>query len=81
MKGVWFLTTGLNIGASKVIGQSVSRYALLSDKPPKHTLIGLTSWACVSERTRQLLKRQVYIYIYINKININRRMSYLKIKN
>ena len=56
---MWLLTTGLNSGVSKVIGQSVERRTLLGEKSAHHTIIGLTSWGCLSDRTRQVLKRQV----------------------
>lgn len=57
--GVWLLTTGLNKGVSKLIGQSVHRYRLLNEKSSKPTLIGLTSWGTVTEHTRNVLKYQV----------------------
>ena len=58
---MWLLTTGLNSGVSKVIGQSVERRILLSEKNANYTVIGLTSWGCLSNRTRQALRQQVYI--------------------
>ncbi len=61
-KGVWFLTAGLNSGVSKVIGQSIWRYSLLSEKPTNHTIIGLTSWGCLSDKTHDVLRRQVGIF-------------------
>jgi len=54
------LSTGLNSGVSKVIGQSVERHALLNGKKANYTLIGLTSWGCLSDRTRQVFRKQVY---------------------
>ena len=60
-EGVWLLTTGLNSGVSKLIGQSVERYALLNEKSSNYTVIGLSSWGCLSDRTRYVLKRQVGI--------------------
>jgi hypothetical protein len=57
--GVWVLTTGLNQGVSKLIGQSVHRFTLLNKKSSKPTIIGLTSWGTVTERTRDVLKWQV----------------------
>ncbi|CAF1223885.1 unnamed protein product [Adineta ricciae] len=60
-EGVWLLTTGLNSGVSKVIGQSVERYALLNEKASNYTVIGLSSWGCLSDRTRYVLKKQTQL--------------------
>src|ERR1700722_11572871 len=57
--GVWVLTTGLNSGVSKLIGQSIDRYTLLNEKSLKPTVIGLTRWGTLTERTREVLKWQV----------------------
>ncbi|CAF3985665.1 unnamed protein product [Rotaria sp. Silwood1] len=57
-KGVWLLTTGLNEGVSKLIGQSVRRYRLLNKKSSNPTIIGLTSWGTVTEHTRKVLTWQ-----------------------
>ncbi len=58
---MWLLSTGLNSGVSQVIGQSVERHTLLTEEKANYTLIGLTSWGCLSERTREVFRRQVYI--------------------
>ena len=60
------MSTGLNSGVSKVIGESVWRHKLLTEKPTSYTIIGLTSWGCLSDETHEVLRRQVNIY---NKIN------------
>ncbi|CAF4073582.1 unnamed protein product [Rotaria sordida] len=57
-KGVWLLTTGLNEGVSKLIGQSVRRYRLLNKKSSNPTIIGLTSWGTVTKHTRKVLTWQ-----------------------
>lgn len=69
-EGVWLLSTGLNSGVSKVIGQSVWRHKLLTEKSLNCTVIGLTSWSCLSEETRDALRRQVNIYNKISYIII-----------
>ena len=56
--GVWILTTGLNSGVSKLIGQAAYRKKLLDEKSPKPTVIGLTSWNTVTENTREVLKQR-----------------------
>ncbi|UJR07956.1 hypothetical protein I4U23_012235 [Adineta vaga] len=66
-EGVWILTAGLNSGISKVIGQSVERYALLNEKPSTHTVIGLSSWGCLSDRTRHVLRKQAQADLAENK--------------
>ncbi len=55
------MSTGLNSGVSKVIGRSVERDSLLSEKKVNYTIIGLSSWGCLSDRTREVLKQQVNI--------------------
>ncbi|CAF0986831.1 unnamed protein product [Adineta steineri] len=74
-EGVWLLSTGLNSGVSKKIGQAVWRYALLNNKQPNHTLIGLATWGCLSERTRQVFRQQAKIDQIMNK---RRRISVAK---
>ncbi|CAF1058024.1 unnamed protein product [Rotaria sordida] len=57
-KSVWLLTTGLNQGVSKLIGQSVHRFTLLNKNLSKPTIIGLTSWGTLTEHTQKVLKYQ-----------------------
>lgn len=45
-----------------MIGQSVWRYKLLTGKSINDTIIGLSSWGCLSEKTHEVLRRQVKIY-------------------
>ncbi|CAF0801672.1 unnamed protein product, partial [Didymodactylos carnosus] len=54
----WILTTGLNNGVSKLVGEGISRYRLLAKHPKRVTAIGLSLWGCLSEDTRELLKHQ-----------------------
>ncbi len=55
------MSTGLNSGVSKVIGRSVKRDSLLSEKKVNYTIIGLSSWGCLSDRTRTIFRQQVNI--------------------
>ncbi|CAF1099065.1 unnamed protein product [Rotaria sordida] len=57
-KNVWLLTTGLNQGVSKLIGQSVHRFTLLNKNLSKPTIIGMTSWGTLTEHTQKVLKYQ-----------------------
>jgi hypothetical protein len=59
------LTTGLSTGVSNVVGRSLYRHVLLNRKASKPTVIGLTSWGAVTERTRDLLKKKVKAYLSI----------------
>ena len=56
---VWVLTTGLNAGVSKLIGQGIDRHILLHENVSKPTVIGITSWGTITEYTRSSLKAEV----------------------
>ncbi|CAF1493524.1 unnamed protein product [Adineta ricciae] len=61
---VWLLTTGLNSGVSKLIGQYVHRYRLLNKSSIVPTLIGMTGWGTVSKNTREVLAKAAYKLCY-----------------
>ncbi|CAF0830978.1 unnamed protein product [Rotaria sordida] len=63
-KSVWLLTTGLNQGASKLIGQSVHRFTLLNKNLSEPTIIGMTSWGTLTEHTQKVLKYQTSEHVY-----------------
>jgi len=50
------LTTGINNGVSKLVGEDISHYRLLREYPDKVKCIGLTMWGTVDENTRLELK-------------------------
>ncbi|CAF0977303.1 unnamed protein product [Adineta steineri] len=52
----WILTTGINNGVSKLIGEGISHYRLLKASPDKIICIGLTKWGTINESTRFELK-------------------------
>jgi len=56
---VWVLTTGLNAGVSKLIGQGIDRHILLNENASKPTVIGMTSWGSITDHTRSLLETEV----------------------
>ena len=56
---VWVLTTGLNAGVSKLIGQGVHRHTLLNESASNLIVVGITSWGTITDYTRSLLKTQV----------------------
>ncbi len=56
---VWILTTGLNSGVSKVIGQGVHRSTLLDEKKWKPVVIGMNRWGTIDLQTREQLKKPV----------------------
>lgn len=55
------LTTGLNSGVSKLIGQGVHRQKLLGDHKWTPVVIGMNRWGIIAERTRHILQKQVLI--------------------
>ncbi|CAF0984122.1 unnamed protein product [Adineta steineri] len=58
----WILTTGINNGASKLIGEGISHYRLLKSNPNKTVCIGLTKWGTINESTRFELKHTTKDY-------------------
>ncbi|CAF1197338.1 unnamed protein product [Adineta steineri] len=52
----WILTTGINNGVSKLIGEGISHYRLLKANPNKIVCIGLTKWGTINGSTRFELK-------------------------
>ncbi len=53
----WILTTGINNGVSKLVGEGVAHFRLLKEDSTKMKCIGLTMWGTVNESTRFELKR------------------------
>ncbi|CAF1516871.1 unnamed protein product, partial [Didymodactylos carnosus] len=51
------VTTGLNSGVAKLVGDGISQYRLLSKYPKNITAIGLTQWGSLTDETRNRLKR------------------------
>ncbi|CAF1034271.1 unnamed protein product [Adineta steineri] len=56
MSNAWILTTGINNGVSKLVGEGISHYRLLKADPNKIVCIGLTKWGTINGRTRFDLK-------------------------
>ncbi|CAF1400746.1 unnamed protein product, partial [Didymodactylos carnosus] len=54
----WILSTGLNSGVSKLVGDGISQYRLLAKYPKDVIAIGLTQWGSLTKDTRNLLKQQ-----------------------
>ncbi|CAF3904829.1 unnamed protein product [Rotaria sordida] len=54
----WILTTGINNGVSKLVGEGISHYSLLREYPNKVKCIGMTMWGTINENTRLELKSQ-----------------------
>ncbi|CAF4188401.1 unnamed protein product, partial [Adineta steineri] len=52
----WILTTGINNGVTKLIGEGISHYRLLKANSNKIICIGLTKWGTINESTRFELK-------------------------
>ncbi|CAF3888305.1 unnamed protein product [Adineta steineri] len=52
----WILTTGINNGVSKLVGEGISHYRLLKANPNKIICVGLTKWGTINESTRFELK-------------------------
>jgi hypothetical protein len=53
----WIVTAGINNGVSKLVGEGISQYRLLTQYPKEVICIGLTMWGSVGERTRSELRQ------------------------
>ncbi|CAM4805119.1 unnamed protein product [Rotaria magnacalcarata] len=56
MANAWILTTGIDNGISKLVGEGISHYSLLREYPNKVKCIGMTMWGTINENTRLRLK-------------------------
>lgn len=56
---MWVLTTGLNAGVPKLIGEAINRHRLLNENTSKPTVIGITNWNLIHKDTRSWLEYQV----------------------
>jgi len=53
--GTWIITSGLNNGAARLIGESINRRRALTDANENITLLGISWWGNVTKRTRRLV--------------------------
>ncbi|CAF1576260.1 unnamed protein product [Didymodactylos carnosus] len=53
----WILTTGLNSGVAKLVGDGIAQSRLLSKQQKEVIAIGLTQWGSLTEKTRSLFKQ------------------------
>jgi hypothetical protein len=58
----WILTTGVNTGVTKLVGEGVAHFRLLKEDSTKMKCIGLTMWGTVNESTRLELKHATNVY-------------------
>ncbi|CAF0951970.1 unnamed protein product [Rotaria sp. Silwood1] len=58
MANAWILTTGINNGVSKLVGEGISHYSLIREYSNKVKCIGMTMWGTINENTRLELKSQ-----------------------
>jgi hypothetical protein len=64
---VWILTTGLNSGVSKLIGQGVHRNTLLNENMWKPIVIGMSRWGTIAEDTRKAIQHKVFKIKYFHR--------------
>ena len=53
--GTWIITSGLNNGAARLIGEGISRFRALTDTKKSATLIGMSWWGNVTRKTRKII--------------------------
>lgn len=51
----WIITSGLNNGAAKLIGEGVARIRALSHKKQDVTLLGIAWWGNIAEKARNMV--------------------------
>ncbi|CAF4423829.1 unnamed protein product, partial [Rotaria magnacalcarata] len=51
----WIITSGLNNGAAKLIGEGVDRLRALVNKKPSMTLLGMAWWGNIAEKARAMV--------------------------
>ncbi len=59
---------GVNNGVSKLVGEGIAHYRLLTEYPNQVKCIGLTMWGTVSENNRMELKRETRVNKCIHNI-------------
>jgi hypothetical protein len=64
---VWILTTGLNSGVSKLIGQGVHRNTLLKENKWKPVVIGMSRWGTIAKYDRDMLQKKVFKIKYFHR--------------
>lgn len=78
---MWVLTTGMNAGVSKLIGQGIHRHTLLNESAPNPIVLGMTSWGTITEYTRALLKAEVSIQReYLSQVTSNNLIDFRQTK-
>lgn len=68
IEGTWVITSGLNNGAARLIGIGIDRLRALTNTNKPITLIGISWWGNVAERTRKMvakLQNGVSIFIVV----------------
>ena len=55
ISGTWIITSGLNNGAARLIGESISRRRALTDTKESTTLLGISWWGNVTKKTRRMV--------------------------
>jgi hypothetical protein len=55
----WILTTGLNSGVAKLVGEAILQDRMLNGLSKTVISIGLTKWGTLTERNRELLSEKV----------------------
>ncbi|UJR23620.1 hypothetical protein I4U23_026606 [Adineta vaga] len=53
--GTWIITSGLNNGAAKLIGEGISRLRALTDTKKSSTLLGISWWGNITRKTRRMV--------------------------
>ena len=57
ISGTWIITSGLNNGAARLIGIGIDRLRALTGTKEPTTLLGISWWGNVAERTRHMVTK------------------------
>jgi len=71
--GTWIITSGLNNGTAKLIGEGVARLRALTDTKQQVILLGMAWWGNIAENARTMvleLQKEVCNVIIINCMRI-----------
>jgi hypothetical protein len=55
ISGTWIITSGLNNGAARLIGEGIGRLRALTDTKESTTLLRISWWGNVTEKTRRMV--------------------------
>ncbi|CAF0820629.1 unnamed protein product [Adineta steineri] len=53
--GTWIITSGLNNGVARLVGEGISQFQALTDTKQSTTLLGISWWGKITRKTRRMV--------------------------